>query len=256
MRVLEQRVAAVNGDLSNTAARRSLALALEANSFWAEAIAQYRAVLALDDADQAARLHLATCLRETGDLTGELAALEVVAAAEPENPAAINRLAVAWRMLARSADRATPGEVADEYQSLFIGLGRGELVPFGSWYLTGFLMEQPLARLRTDMQKLGFERQDDVSEPEDHAAALCEIMALLAEEGAPDSLESQATFFDTHIGPWMARFFRDMQEAVSARFYRAVGQLGEQFIETDQRYLEMVERPEEIPAESNGSGHS
>ena len=160
-----------------------------------------------------------------------------------------NLLAVAWRMLAMSAERATPGDVADEYQTLFIGLGRGELVPFGSWYLTGFLMEQPLARLRTDMQRLGFERQDDVSEPEDHAAALCEIMALLAEDTGPGSLEVQAAFFETHIGTWMARFFRDMQEASSARFYRAVGQLGEQFINTDQRYLEMVERSGATPGE-------
>lgn len=167
-----------------------------------------------------------------------------------------NLLAVAWRMLALSAERATPGDVADEYQALFIGLGRGELVPFGSWYLTGFLMEQPLARLRSDMRKLGFERQDNVAEPEDHAAALCEIMALLAEEGGPGSLESQARFFETHIGPWMARFFRDMQQAVSARFYRAVGQLGEQFINTDQRYLEMVERSADTSAEATRPGIS
>lgn len=167
-----------------------------------------------------------------------------------------NLLAVAWRMLATAAERATPEEVADEYQALFIGLGRGELVPFGSWYLTGFLMEQPLARLRSDMRKLGFERQDNVSEPEDHAAALCEIMALLAEEGGPASLESQAAFFETHIGPWMARFFRDMQQAVSARFYRAVGQLGEQFINTDQRYLDMVERSADTSAEPARPGIS
>ena len=167
-----------------------------------------------------------------------------------------NLLAVAWRMLAMSAARATPDEVADEYQTLFIGLGRGELVPFGSWYLTGFLMEQPLARLRTDMQRLGFEREEGVAEPEDHAAALCEIMALLAEEGGSRSLETQAAFFETHIGPWMTRFFRDMQETPSARFYRAVGQLGEQFINTDQRYLEMVERPDGVPAGSARPGIS
>jgi TorA maturation chaperone TorD len=158
-------------------------------------------------------------------------------------------LAVAWRMLAMSAGRVTPEEVADEYQTLFIGLGRGELVPFGSWYLTGFLMEQPLARLRIDMQKLGFEREEGVREPEDHAAALCEMMALLAEEGGPGSLEAQATFFESHIGPWMPRFFRDMQQASSARFYRAVGQLGEQFINTDQRYLEMLERSDDATAD-------
>jgi len=160
-----------------------------------------------------------------------------------------NLLAVAWRLLATSARRTTAQQVADEYQSLFIGLGRGELVPFASWYLTGFLMEQPLARLRGDMQRLGFERQENVSEPEDHAAALCEIMALLAGDEEPDSLATQAEFFETHIGPWMARFFRDLQQAPSASFYRAVGQLGEQFIDTDQRYLEMVDRSDGMPAD-------
>ena len=167
-----------------------------------------------------------------------------------------NLLAVAWRLLATSAARTTERQVADEYQALFIGLGRGELVPYASWYLTGYLMEKPLAKLRSDLLTLGFERQDDVVEPEDHAAALCEIMALLAEDADLESLQTQAEFFETYIGPWMARFFRDMQETASASFYRAVGQLGEQFIETDQRYLEMVERLDEVPADPIESGHS
>lgn len=153
-----------------------------------------------------------------------------------------NLLAVAWRLLATSAGRAVANQVTSEYEALFIGLGRGELVPYASWYLTGFLMEQPLAQLRSDMRELGFERRDNVSEPEDHAAALCEIMALLAGDDESGSLETQAQFFENHVGPWIARFFRDMQQAPSAHFYRAVGQLGEQFIETDQRYLEMVGR--------------
>ena len=161
-------------------------------------------------------------------------------------------LAVAWRLLATSAGRTTASQVLDEYEALFIGVGRGELMPFASWYLTGFLMEQPLAKLRFDLRRLGFERQDGVCEPEDHAAALCETMALLADDDT--TLETQAEFFEAHIGPWMARLFRDMQEATTARFYRAVGQLGEQFIETDQRYLEMVERREEIPAEPTRTG--
>ncbi len=160
-----------------------------------------------------------------------------------------NLLAIAWRMLATSAGRAIAQQVADEYEALFIGLGRGELVPYASWYLTGFLMEQPLAQLRSDMRQLGFERQEGVSEPEDHAAALCEIMALLAGDDEAGSLETQAIFFANHIGPWMARFFRDMQRAPSARFYRAVGQLGEQFTITDQRYLEMVDRSDAMPVD-------
>jgi TorA maturation chaperone TorD len=162
-------------------------------------------------------------------------------------------LGAAWRLLATSAGRTTAQQVSDEYEALFIGIGRGELMPYASWYLTGFLMEQPLAKLRSDLRRLGFERQDGVCEPEDHAAALCETMVLLS-SGDEMQLVAQAEFFEAHIGPWMARFFRDMQEATSARFYRAVGQLGEQFIETDQRYLEMVERPDETPAETTRSG--
>ena len=165
-----------------------------------------------------------------------------------------NLLAVAWRLLATAAARARADQVVPEYEALFIGLGRGELVPYASWYMTGYLMERPLAELRADMKALGFELHDDVSEPEDHAAALCEIMALLATEADPCSLARQAKFFDTHVGPWLARFFRDMQQADSARFYRAVGQLGEQFIETDQRYLEMVQQPDGAAARPNRPG--
>ena len=165
-----------------------------------------------------------------------------------------NLLAVAWRLLATTAARTRPDQVVTEYEALFIGLGRGELVPYASWYMTGYLMERPLAELRADMKKLGFELHDDVSEPEDHAAALCEIMALLATEDDPCSLARQAKFFDAHVGPWLARFFRDMQQAGSARFYRAVGQLGEQFIDTDQQYLEMVQRPDGTAARPNRPG--
>jgi len=165
-----------------------------------------------------------------------------------------NLLAVAWRMLATTAARTQADQVVTEYEALFIGLGRGELVPYASWYMTGYLMEKPLAELRSDMKELGFALHDDVSEPEDHAAALCEIMALLATEDDPCSPARQAKFFDTHIGPWLARFFRDMQQADSARFYRAVGQLGEQFIDTDQHYLEMVQRPDGAAARPNRPG--
>jgi TorA maturation chaperone TorD len=165
-------------------------------------------------------------------------------------------LAVAWCMLATSAGRANPLEVTDEFEALFIGVGRGELMPYASWYLTGFLMEKPLAKLRADLVMLGFERQDNVSEPEDHAAALCETMALLAESGDLESLQTQARFFGDYIGPWMAKFFKEMQASASARFYRAVGQLGEQFIKTDQRYLEMVERPDDVPVTGCKTGDS
>jgi TorA maturation chaperone TorD len=148
-------------------------------------------------------------------------------------------LSAAWKMLAEAAGRSSPESLRDEHVALFIGLGRGEVVPYGSWYLTGFLMEQPLARLRGDLRELGIERQDGVHEPEDHAAALCDVMALLISGEDPAPVALQSRFFATHMEPWMGRFFRDLQQASSARFYRAVGQLGEQFMEVEKRAFGM-----------------
>ena len=127
--------------------------------------------------------------------------------------------------------------IDDEFHTLFIGLGRGELVPYGSWYLTGYLMEQPLSLLRDDLTKLGFQRDAEITEPEDHVAALCEVMALMIEDEV--SLSLQSDFFNKHISPWMARFFADLSEAESAVFYRAVGRFGSAFISLEKQYLSM-----------------
>lgn len=155
--------------------------------------------------------------------------LEVLGSVAPE-PDDDSLLAASWQMLALAAARADLEQLRAEYDALFIGLGRGEIVPYGSWYLTGFLMEQPLAQLRGDLRGLGIERQPGVHEPEDHAAALCDTMALLITGETPVPLERQFDFYSRHLETWLPRFFRDLQKADSARFYRAVGQLGEQFI--------------------------
>jgi TorA maturation chaperone TorD len=146
-------------------------------------------------------------------------------------------LGAAWHMLATAAERAAPEALDDEYHALFIGLGRGELIPYGSWYMTGFLMEQPLARLRSDLKRLGFERQEGISESEDHAAGLCDVMSMLNTEGEVAAFQLQWEFMERHMLPWMPRFFRDLQKAESASFYRAVGQLGEQFLEVEKEFL-------------------
>lgn len=148
-------------------------------------------------------------------------------------------LGAAWRLLGGAARRAADDSLRSEYQALFIGLGQGEVVPYGSWYLTGFLMEQPLAQLRTDLKMLGIERKTGVCEPEDHAAGLCAVMALLANGEAAVPVERQQEFFTRHLDPWILKFFRDLQQAPSASFYRAVGQLGERFIEVEQQAFRM-----------------
>lgn len=166
--------------------------------------------------------------------------LELLASIDPGPDNAETLLGAAWQMLQTAAARTTVQQLDDEYHELFIGVGRGELIPYGSWYVTGFLMEQPLATLRADLERMGFERQQGVHEPEDHAAALCEVMSICATGSDAISLERQAAFFARHMAPWIGRFFRDMQQARSAHFYRAVGQLGEQFISVETEAFRMA----------------
>jgi len=144
--------------------------------------------------------------------------------------------------LGTAAGLATPESTGDEYQNLFIGIGRGELVPFASFYLTGFLNEKPLARLRQDMAAHGVERAAGVSEPEDHIASVCEIMAgfILGDFEAPMPLAQQSEFFDRHIGCWAGRFFEDLEKAKSAEFYKVVGTLGRAFMEIETTAFQMA----------------
>jgi TorA maturation chaperone TorD len=142
-------------------------------------------------------------------------------------------LGLAHAALAEAAGRASVERVEREYFDLFIGLGRGELLPYGSYYLTGFLHERPLARLRADLAKLGIERTAGQAEPEDHAAILCEIMAGLACRRFSAPAGADRELFEAHLAPWIGRFFADLERADAADFYRRIGTLGRVFIEIE-----------------------
>ena len=171
---------------------------------------------------------------------GVLDQLKQIDATEAAASDGSGEMGAAWHALKLAGDWVTVEALDDEYHELFIGVGRGELVPYGSWYMTGFLMDRPLAALRQDLKSFGIERQEDVHEPEDHVAALCETMSLIIGSGDEISWDRQRKFFGDHIAPWMDRLFADMQQAKAARFYRAVGQLGEQFIGLEKQYLAML----------------
>jgi TorA maturation chaperone TorD len=150
-----------------------------------------------------------------------------------ELPGDATPLGRAHAALAEAASNAMIAAVEREYFSLFVGLGRGELLPYASYYLTGFLNERPLSRLREDLASLAIEQAENSFEPEDHAATLCEIMAGLASGRFPASPEVQRVFFEKHVAPWMHRMFADMENSASARFYRSVGSLGRLFLEIE-----------------------
>jgi len=148
-------------------------------------------------------------------------------------------LGLAHAALAEAADKATVKSVEREFFDLFIGLGRGDLLPYGSYYLTGFLHERPLARLRDDLARIGIARSDGVVEPEDHAGILCEIMSGLASRRLPAPPDSDRVIFDKHMAPWIGRFFTDLENAEAAEFYKCVGALGRVYIEIEREAFDL-----------------
>ncbi len=136
----------------------------------------------------------------------------------------------AWIALQQAAKDSNREALEDEYQDLFIGIGRGEVMPFGSWHMTGAMMEKPLAEIRHDLELLGFERDENVKEPEDHIAALCEVMSMLT--GEEEDL--QQAVFNKHIAPWFNSFTQQLENAESANFYKPAAQLCEAFLTLEQ----------------------
>ena len=134
--------------------------------------------------------------------------------------------------LAAKADGLRAEAAAREFDALFVGLGRGELLPYASYYLTGFLNEKPLALLRQDMAARGLARSDTVYEPEDNVASLMEMMGALivGRFGPPAPLDEQRTFFNRHVAPWGVHFFTDLEAARTADLYRPVAALGRAFL--------------------------
>lgn len=129
-----------------------------------------------------------------------------------------------------------------EFRDLFEAVGEPELSPYASFYLTGYLYEEPLARVRQDMATLGIARADSVSEPEDHIASLFEVMygIITGAFGPPEPLSRQRAFFEEHIGSWADRFFIDLEASPSSDFYSPVGKAGRIFLEIEKQAFEMA----------------
>ncbi len=144
--------------------------------------------------------------------------------------------------MARVAKVTKPAAAEREFNALFIGLGRGELLPYASFYLTGFLNEKPLAQLRNDMAARGITRAQNVYEPEDNIASLMEMVAgmIVGRFGTPAPLEDQKAFWNKHIGPWAAHFYSDLEAAENSVLYASVGTAGRVFMEIEREAFRMT----------------
>jgi TorA maturation chaperone TorD len=146
-------------------------------------------------------------------------------------------LEIAWETLVLSAAIMDRYAVEEEFDALFVSVSAPRINPNASYYVAGFLNEEPLALLRIDLAKLGFARKAGSRESEDHLGALCEAMRLLIVRSA--ALEQQRTFFHTHLLPWAGRCLTDIAAAPEANFYRLVAELGKAFIAVEAQAFEM-----------------
>lgn len=144
--------------------------------------------------------------------------------------------------LARVAKVTKPKAAESEFNALFIGLGRGELLPYASYYMTGFLNEKPLAALRADMGARRISRAPNVFEPEDNIASLMEMMAglIVGRFSNPANIDDQKTFFNKHVAPWAGHFFADLEAAKNSVLYASVGAVGRTFLEIEREAFRMT----------------
>lgn len=151
-------------------------------------------------------------------------------------------LASAWEML-QAASAAMVAEAAgQEYVELFVGVGKCEVNLHGSHWLTGFMMDKPLAELRATLAGLGLARKPDATMVEDHVSALCETMRLLiagAAGRAPADPAVQRRFFDAHIAPWFERCTAAIRTHALANYYRRVAEFTECFLALERESLVM-----------------
>lgn len=148
----------------------------------------------------------------------------------------------AWADLVAACKSAQQENVREEYEQLFVGVGRPEVMLYGSFYLSGFLMEKPLAELRTDLAALGLQRSDNVVESEDHLASLCEVMRYLiaSDDVVHANLAAQEKFFNAHMRAWILDCCKAMEASANAHFYKRVAGLARVFFEVEMQAFDMT----------------
>ncbi len=156
--------------------------------------------------------------------------LNAIAGAAPLAGQGDTVLPQAWEDLKHAAARAEPQSLREEYDGAFITIGEAPVMLFGSHYLTGFLHEKPLADLRRTLAHLGLARKEHVHEPEDHIAAVCDVMRHLILDG---DFEAQRAFFTAFIQPWYAKLVDRLEATPALTLYRELGKFTRAFLDVE-----------------------
>ena len=160
-------------------------------------------------------------------------------AAEPELEGAEGDLDRAWRELASAASQSDPREIKAEFDTAFVGTGKAPVTLYACAYSIRYTNEAPLAQLRGELASLGLGRRADVAEPEDHIAALCEVMRYLIAEHKRD-LSEQRAFFQRWIWPGAVPLCDAISRSDATSFYRAVAAFAKAFLELEHSAFQLL----------------
>ena len=165
--------------------------------------------------------------------------LDTIGSAQTEGDGVLQ---LAWADLAGACKLTQAESAREEYETLFIGTGKPEVMLYGSFYLSGFLMEKPLAALRTDLANLGLQREQSIPESEDHIASLCEVMRYLiaSEDPLHANIAAQKQFFASHMQPWVLLMCDAVTGYPRTRFYAPVARLAKSFFEVEMQAFDMA----------------
>lgn len=192
-----------------------------------------------DECEEAARAELYGLLAALFYMPPSRQLLATIASVPDDGDSVLQQ---AWSQLAAACAQTNAEQARQEYDNLFIGVGKPDLMLYGSYYLSGFLMEKPLAELRSDLAALGLERDDDMQESEDHIAALCEVMRYLivSDDIAHANVATQKKFFAAHLQPWVGIMCEQIMQHPQARFYGSVAHLAKTFFDVEMQAFDMV----------------
>lgn len=196
-----------------------------------------------DDAEELARAELYGVLSRLFVAPPDADWLGQFRVAVTQAPEAGGFLEAPWSALVGAMRQTTPQAAADEYDALFGGVGKPEVFLFGSFYLTGFLNEKPLAQLRTDLAQLGLQRPETVSETEDHVSTVFEVMRYLiaGDDVEVCNLEQQRRFFRAHVQSWVEPMCDAVRAHPQARLYATIAELAAAFVQVESQAFDLME---------------
>ncbi len=206
--------------------------------------AQPLSFAAADDSEELARAELYGLLARLWLAPPDAALLAQFAVAVTEAPQPGGFLEAPWQALVAALRAASPRELAEEYDALFGGVGKPEVFLYGSYYLSGFLNEKPLAALRADLARLGLARDERRGETEDHVAGVFEVMRWLiaGDDAAVCNLEQQRRFFRAHVQPWIEKLCDAVEAQPRAQAYRTLAGLTRAFVQVETQGFDLLEQ--------------